>query len=138
MLIYLRNILFLIIFTTLSSYASDIKSIGVPYIENYPKAVYASGNQNWSIAKDSKGVMYFGNAEGLLTFDGRYWQKYIMPNRQIVRSVATDNRGKIYTGSFGEFGYWAIKNNKLAYNSLTHLFTQGNYHKRRSMENIHR
>lgn len=118
----------LLIFLTLLSFnlfATDIKSIGVPYIENYPKAVYASGNQNWSIAKDENGIMYFGNAEGLLTFDGRYWQKYKMPNRQIVRSVATDNKGRIYTGSFGEFGYWTIKNNKLAYNSLTNLLPKG-------------
>ncbi|WP_225872335.1 triple tyrosine motif-containing protein [Pedobacter frigidisoli] len=67
----------------------------------------------------------FGNAEGLLTFDGRFWQKYKMPNRQIVRSVATDNNGRIYTGSFGEFGYWAIKNSKLSYNSLTKLLPKG-------------
>ncbi|MCX2572961.1 ligand-binding sensor domain-containing protein [Pedobacter sandarakinus] len=107
------------------AFAADIKSIGVPYIENYPKSVYASGNQNWSIAKDKQGVMYFGNAEGLLTFDGKYWQKYKMPNRQIVRSVATDEKGRIYTGCFGEFGFWAIKNNKLTYNSLTNLLPKG-------------
>jgi len=107
------------------SFASDIKSIGVPYIENYSKSVYGAGNQNWSIAKDQQGVMYYGNAEGLLTFDGKYWQKYRMPNGQIVRSVATDNRGKIYTGCFGEFGYWAIKDNKLTYHSLTSLLPKG-------------
>ncbi|RYD73195.1 MAG: transcriptional regulator, partial [Sphingobacteriales bacterium] len=93
----------------------------MPYIENYPKAVYASGNQNWSIAKDKNGVMYFGNAEGLLTYDGRYWQKYKMPNNQIVRSVATDENGKIFTGGFGDFGYWSFKHNRLTYTSLTKL-----------------
>lgn len=125
MLKLLRLFLFLTLSTNLI-YAADIKSIGVPYIENYPKSVYASGNQNWSIAKDSKGVMYFGNAEGLLTFDGKYWQKYQMPNRQIVRSVATDNNGRIYTGGFGEFGYWAYSNNKLTYQSLTRLLPKEN------------
>lgn len=112
--------LFLIFFSKPVN-AADIKSIGVPYIENYSKAVYASGNQNWSIAKDKNGVMYFGNAEGLLTFDGRYWQKYKMPNNQIVRSVAADDKGKIYTGSFGDFGYWSFKKNRLEYTSLTNL-----------------
>lgn len=122
---HLRCLFLLIIYIQTNIYAADIKSIGVPYIENYPKSVYSSGNQNWSIAKDKNGVMYFGNAEGLLTFDGRYWQKYRMPNRQIVRAVATDNNGRVYTGSFGEFGYWAIKNNKLSYNSLTNLLPKG-------------
>ncbi|MCZ4245619.1 triple tyrosine motif-containing protein [Pedobacter punctiformis] len=121
----LRCLFLLIICAHTSIYAADIKSIGVPYIENFPKSVYSAGNQNWSITKDQNGVMYFGNAEGLLTFDGRYWQKYQMPNRQIVRSVATDNNGKIYTGCFGEFGYWAIKNNKLNYNSLISLLPKG-------------
>lgn len=101
--------------------ADNIKSIGVPYVQNYPKSVYLSGNQNWSIAKDKQGVMYFGNAQGLLSYDGRYWAQYKMPNRQIVRSVATSDEGIIYTGGFGEFGYWSDKKNQLTYTSLTNL-----------------
>ncbi|CAM3643567.1 triple tyrosine motif-containing protein [Mucilaginibacter galii] len=101
--------------------ASEIKSLGVPYIQNYPKSTYGSGNQNWSVTQDKNGIMYYGNAEGLLVYDGRYWQQYTMPHRQIVRSVAADNNGRIYTGSFGEFGYWAYQNNKLKFTSLTSL-----------------
>lgn len=101
--------------------ANDIQSIGVPYVQNYPKSSYLSGNQNWSIAKDKNGLMYFGNAEGLLTFDGKYWQQYKMPNRQIVRAVATADDGIVYSGSFGEFGYWNYKNKRLSYTSLTKL-----------------
>ncbi|RYG32085.1 MAG: transcriptional regulator, partial [Chitinophagaceae bacterium] len=101
--------------------AQEIKSIGVPYVENYPKSLYLAGNQNWSVAKDKAGVMYFGNARGLLTFDGKYWEQYQMPNKQIVRAVAADDLGKIYTGGFGEFGYWAYKEKRLSYTSLTKL-----------------
>jgi ligand-binding sensor domain-containing protein/DNA-binding CsgD family transcriptional regulator len=104
------------------AHAADIKSIGVPYVQNYSKAQYQSGNQNWSVTRDEHGVMYFGNAEGLLSFDGKYWQLYHMPNGLIVRSVAADGKGKVYVGGFGEFGYW--ENNKqgfLKYNSLTSL-----------------
>ncbi|GGI27385.1 triple tyrosine motif-containing protein [Pedobacter mendelii] len=117
----LYGFFFFLICISLNIHAADIKSIGVPYIENYSKSVYASGNQNWSVAKDKNGVMYFGNTEGLLTFDGRYWQKYKMPNNQIVRSVAADDNGKIYSGCFGDFGYWSFKKNKFQYTSLTHL-----------------
>lgn len=120
---YLKYFLFytLLAFTSVSVKAENIKSIGVPYVQNYPKSVYLSGNQNWSITKDKHGIMYFGNAQGLLTYDGKYWQQYKMPNRQIVRSVLADPSGIIYTGGFGELGYWANKNNKLAYTSLTKL-----------------
>jgi len=101
---------------------ADIKNIGVPYVQNYTKAQYQSGNQNWSVTRDEHGIMYFGNAEGLLSFDGKYWQLNRMPNGLIVRSVAADGKGKIYAGGFGEFGYW--QNNKqgfLKYNSLIPL-----------------
>lgn len=111
--------LLLIIYLPQTGHADEIKSIGVPYIQNYSKSTYLSGNQNWSIAKDANGLMYFGNAQGLLTYDGHYWQQYEMPNRQIVRSVASDHSGRIYTGSFGEFGYWSSKNKRLNYTSLS-------------------
>ena len=105
-----------------SANAADIKSIGVPYVQNYTKALYQSGNQNWSITRDEHGIMYFGNSEGLLTFDGKYWQSYPMPNGLIVRSVAADGKGKVYSGGFGEFGYWQTnKNGSLKYHSLTRL-----------------
>ncbi|MBG6234787.1 ligand-binding sensor domain-containing protein [Pedobacter sp. CAN_A7] len=103
------------------TFGEDIKSIGVPYIENYTKGTYQSGNQNWSIAKSNNGVMHFGNAQGLLIFDGKYWKQYEMPNRQIVRAVATDDSGKVYTGSYGDFGYWSIKHNRQSYTSLKDL-----------------
>lgn len=108
--------------TTLNASGVDIKSIGVPYVQNYTKAMYQSGNQNWSVTRDEHGVMYFGNAEGLLSFDGKYWQQHHMPNSLIVRSVSTDGRGKIYVGAYGEFGYWADDNKGfLKYNSLVGL-----------------
>jgi ligand-binding sensor domain-containing protein/DNA-binding CsgD family transcriptional regulator len=108
---------FLLIFRVAA--ASDIKNIGVPYVQNYSKSLYQSGNQNWSITKDERGVMYFGNADGLLSFDGKYWQLHDMPNGLIVRAVAADGKGKIYAGGFGEFGYWQ-NNSKgfLSYHSL--------------------
>jgi ligand-binding sensor domain-containing protein len=101
--------------------AEEIKSIGVPYVQNFTKATYLSGNQNWSIAKDKNGVMYFGNAQGLLTYDGKYWRQYEMPNHQIVRAVASDHAGKIYAGSYGDFGYWSVIKNRMAYSSLKGL-----------------
>jgi hypothetical protein len=116
-----KHLLFIALFLLAfcAANATDIKSIGVPYVQNYTKALYQSGNQNWSITKDERGVMYFGNADGLLSFDGKYWELHTMPNGLIVRAVAADGRGKIYAGGFGEFGYW--QNNKkgfLTYHSL--------------------
>ena len=63
--------------------------------------------------------MYFGNTEGLLQYDGLKWALFQLPHRQAVRSVACDSLGNIFTGAFGEFGYW--ENNRqghLIYHSL--------------------
>ena len=107
--------------TSVYCFAVDIKSIGVPYVQNYTKAQYQSGNQNWAVTRDEHGVMYFGNDEGLLSFDGKYWQLNRMPNGLIVRSVASDGHGKIYSGGFGDFGYWENENGFLKYHSLSSL-----------------
>lgn len=111
-----------LLLVSLHAAGTDIKSIGVPYVQNYTKTIYQSGNQNWSVTRDEHGVMYFGNSEGLLTFDGKYWQSYRMPNGLIVRAVAADGNGKVYAGGFGELGYWENnKNGQLVYHSLYQL-----------------
>jgi len=115
---HIYTLLFLLLIFNVAV-AGDIKNIGVPYVQNYSKALYQSGNQNWSITKDEHGIMYFGNADGLLSYDGKYWQVHTMPNDIVVRAVAADGKGKIYVGGFGEFGYWQ-NNSKgfLIYHSL--------------------
>ncbi|POY37898.1 transcriptional regulator [Solitalea longa] len=125
----LRRFCFLILFFQLvytSGFATNINGIGVPFVENYSKLTYQAGNQNWSVAKGKNGVMYYGNSEGLLSFDGRYWQLFKMPNNVIVRSVATD-QNKVYTGGFGEFGYWTYNaEGKFGYTSLISLIPKNN------------
>lgn len=113
---------FFLLLTPVLLFAADIKSVGVPYVRNYGKNVYLSGNQNWAITKDERGIMYFGNSEGVLTFDGHYWQLYQLPNKPIVRAVAADGHGRVYVGAFGEVGYWAYnKQGIFQYTSLTKL-----------------
>ena len=48
---------------------------------------YNAGIQNWSIAQDERGVMYFGNNNGLLEFDGSAWRLYELPTKGIVRAI---------------------------------------------------
>lgn len=81
-------------------------SLGLPHIINYNNTTYKGGRQNWSIAQDKDGILYFGNNEGLLTFDGRYWQLYPLPNATVVRSVCIADDGTIYVGGQDEIGYF--------------------------------
>lgn len=98
----------------------DIPHIGVPLIQNYPKAVYKAENQNWSSACAPNGEMFFGNNEGLLHYDGASWHTYHIPGNKIVRSIAIAPDGRIYAGAHAEFGYWEKDAyGKYAYTSLS-------------------
>jgi hypothetical protein len=67
---------------------------------------YNAGIQNWSIAQDERGIMYIGNNKGLLEFDGSRWELHELPTKNIVRAVYIGEDGKIFVGSFEEFGYF--------------------------------
>jgi len=122
--LYFLLLLFFLIWENVLT-AADIQRIGVPYVQSYSKGTYEAGNQNWAIAKDQQGIMYFANSDGLMAFDGKYWQLYRLPHRVIVRAVATDKSGKVYTGGFGEFGYWNYdQTGKFKYYSLVHLIPE--------------
>lgn len=42
----------------------------IPAITNYTVKDYEGGHQNWACAQGDDGVMYFGNNNGLLVYDG--------------------------------------------------------------------
>jgi len=96
--------------------------ISIPQIENYSSLDYKAGSQNWNIDQDKNGIMYFGNNEGLLTFDGRYWKLYPLPNKTVVRSVKIDAQGRIFSGGQNEIGYFfPNERGVLHYHSLKDL-----------------
>lgn len=60
--------------------------------------------QFWDGCEDEKGVVYLGNNDGALVYDGERWQKVRTPNGSAVRCLATDARGRVLAGAYGEFG----------------------------------
>ena len=75
---------------------------GRTFIRNYPPQEYKASSQNWNVAQDKRGVLYFGNNDGLLEYDGVNWKLIKMP---MVRSIAIDSLGCIYVGLDDDFGY---------------------------------
>lgn len=99
--------------------------LALPQILNYNSDQYKGGLQNWDIAQDSHGIMYFGNNEGLLSFNGRYWNIHPLPNYTVVRSVAIDRDDKVYVGGQDEMGYFmADARGTLQYHSLLDLIPE--------------
>jgi DNA-binding CsgD family transcriptional regulator len=99
---------------------APVSAADSPLLLNFPSSQYQAANQNWSISQDQQGILYFGNHNGLLEYDGSNWELHPLPNGQVARSVAVDQKGRIYCGSYGEFGYWQRDLlGKLTYTSLS-------------------
>lgn len=111
-----------ILFSLISFVCHSQNTIGIPAIVNYTKQIYNAGSQNWGIAQDKNGIVYFANNDGLLTFDGSFWRKYLIPNRTKVRSIAIGEDNRIYVGGQSEIGYFsANEKGALYYTSLLPL-----------------
>jgi len=91
-----------------------------PIVSQFTKNDYHASNQNWAVAQGKDGIMYFGNNQGLLEFDGSLWQTHHIAENKIVRSLFINTDGRIYTGSFEEFGFFdKNKTGQLTYHSLS-------------------
>lgn len=116
------NSLLSIIILLIPFFSLGQNPLGFPLIHNYNKAVFQGGSRTWDIKQDSRGIMYFANNEGLITFNGKYWKRYTLPNHTIIRSIFIDKDDRIYCGGQGELGYFeADANTDLKYISLKDL-----------------
>ncbi len=115
----MRKLSTLLFFLLITCWCFSQNTIGLPDIINYSKQYYKAGAQNRQIRQDKKGVLYFANSEGVLTFDGINWKIYPLPNKSIVRSVEFGPDNKLYVGGQDEFGYFSpADNGQLVYHSL--------------------
>lgn len=77
---------------------------GVPGISHYTRDIFDADPQFWAVCEDKDGVLYFGNNDGAVIFDGERWYKVILPNNSSIRCLTTDGQGNVYAGGFNEFG----------------------------------
>lgn len=118
-----------IFFTLLTNYfllnsalhAQENNLTGLPLIKNYLPSEHGATPQNWAIAQDKRGVMYFANTGGLLEYDGVSWRLIEIEN-DVARTLAIDDEGTIFIGGIDQFGFLTVDSNgKHRYQSLTHL-----------------
>lgn len=60
--------------------------------------------QNWAVVQGSNGNMYFGNANGILEYDGRNWDFIPCVNGVYVTALAVGTDKLIYVGTQYGFG----------------------------------
>lgn len=102
----------IIILVTLPSYgfSSNIAPVvvpklkGLPGITHYNRKDFHADPQFWTVCEDKEGVMYFGNNDGCVIYDGERWHQVSLPNNSSIRSLTIDSAGIVYAGGFNEFG----------------------------------
>jgi signal transduction histidine kinase/DNA-binding response OmpR family regulator/ligand-binding sensor domain-containing protein len=120
-----KKVVFYLVFTSmvlglisLSPQNLFCQKTGYKYLNNYTPKEYDGHSQNWCIIQDKRGIIYVGNHESLLEFDGISWRKIAVPNGT-VRSMALDEDGTIYIGGINEIGFLKPDSmGTLKYNSL--------------------
>jgi len=94
----------------------------LPLIRYFGQEDYNAHPQNYCAIQDHRGMLYIGNNDGLLEFDGWNWQLVKTVNKSGVRCLAVDSSGIIFCGAIDEFGYISYeKNGSPVFESLTHL-----------------
>src|SRR2546423_15062555 len=86
---------------------SNEHEAGLPYLRDYTPREYRAQSQNWSVTQDQRGVIYVGNNDGVLVYDGVRWQTIRVKNGSAVRSLGVDQSGTVYVGARGDLGYLA-------------------------------
>ena len=116
---FFSGVFFLVIGTYVTA---QIASIGTPFINNYSRADFQAGQQNWMIDQGQDGRLYFANNDGILEFDGLNWSLHPLPKGILARSIFVSDDGRIYAGGFNEFGYFEPDSiGQLVYHSLLDL-----------------
>ncbi len=94
------------------------QNAGFKHLKNYTPEEYGRMPKNWAVLQDKRGIIYVGNNNGVLEFDGVSWRAIDVPNHS-VRSMTIHDTGKIYIGGKNEFGFLAPDaNGSLQYKSL--------------------
>lgn len=97
-------IITLLIFISSGLLSQSLSNIGLPFISNFDRNDYNAGTQNWCIAQDAEQVMWFGNNNMLLWYDGVEWGKVSIPNFSVARSLLSTTNDQLLVGAFQEFG----------------------------------
>jgi signal transduction histidine kinase/streptogramin lyase len=103
---------------------SQTGEAGKPFIINWLPKEYGANAQNWDAAQDNRGVMYFGNSDGLLEFDGVKWRMLKFAENSFTRSLAIGADSNIYMGGKGEIGYFLPANKMLKNNGSKNPFSR--------------
>ncbi len=97
--------LLIYIFIQLPSFSQNTRLL----VTNYTNKEYGQDHStiNYSIILDDRDILYAGNANGILEYDGVSWRFITVGSGAYVTSFSKDPYGTLFVGSKNEFGFLA-------------------------------
>jgi len=117
----MRNVIIItvIIFYSLNVFSTDG---GLPIIKNFKAETYEGGSRIYSLVCTKDGLLYAGDKNGVLEFDGENWIKINCGFS--VTSLAVDSNDVVYVaGNRGIGKLEADSSHAIVYKSLNHFVT---------------
>ncbi len=104
-----------------------VGEVGLPFMQNYLPEDYEADHQNFCGLQSIDGLIYIGNADGLLVYDGEEWRLITLQNSSLISALDEDDQGQIFYGSYNDFGQVAPNAaGQLGFESLAHLVDTSN------------
>ena len=96
------------------------QEMGSPLIQHFSPKDYQAHPENRAIVQDKRGILYVGNYNGLLEYDGNHWRLIEVPGLT-VRALGVDQSGTVFVGTQTDFGFLkATPTGQMQYVSLAH------------------
>lgn len=95
-----------IVFVGTSAFCQSFEN-GLPGFRNYSPKDYGQESQNFSVVQDNNGLMFFGNANGVMEFDNIHWQLIKVAGRP---ELSVNSKNEIYFGGYNQAGKIIYKN----------------------------
>src|SRR5260221_11569150 len=102
--------------------AGGAPRLGYPLLTTFDQQQHHGGSQNFALAQDGRGILYFANLRGVLTYDGAWWNLVTLPREAPALGMAIDDAGHIAVVTVDDLGTLAAdRNGQLQFQSLLPL-----------------
>jgi signal transduction histidine kinase len=78
---------------------------GLPFVDTFAPRDYRGHQQIHRTVEDAAGLLYFGNLNKVLVFDGAHWSHLAVPDATFIRGLAVDSADTLWIGGVDELGY---------------------------------
>lgn len=78
---------------------------GEPLVQRYPTVKVGAQPLFFAATHDAEGILYFGNAEGVIRFNGDEWALLRLPGDVAATALATDADGHVWVGGYDTLGW---------------------------------